>query len=297
MPQCPVCRSDEAEPLWAVRGSPDYRVALCRSCEARFLEPQPTEAHLRGLYSKSYYDAWGSLENSGSIRDMKLSTFNLRLDLIKKYKQRGNVLDVGCATGFFLEAARTAGFTPFGVELSDYSSKIAKRKFGEEAVFEGVLEDWPFTEPRMDVIAMSDLLEHVKDPHSVMEKTRELLKDDGIVVIMTPDTDSLTHRLMKEKWVHYKIEHLFYFNRKSIRLLADRHGFRLVHMEPARKTLNVDYFYHQFKVYRHWLLTPVFRLFHAVLPDKALRSNFQVTVGEMVAVLRKQPPTDEVKHP
>jgi SAM-dependent methyltransferase len=297
MPQCRVCRSDEAKLLWEVRGSPDYRVYLCPSCEARSLSPQPTESHLRELYSKGYYDAWGYREDSGPLRDMKLSTFRLRLEVIKKYKPRGTVLDVGCATGFFLEAAREAGFTPFGVEFSDYSSKIAKAKFGEDAVFEGVLEDCPFPERHMDVVTMFDLLEHVRDPHSVLEKTWNLLKDDGIVVIMTPDTDSLTQRLMREKWVHYKIEHLYYFNRKSIRLLADRHGFRLVHLEPARKTLNLAYSYHQFQVYRHWLLTPIIGMLHAILPEKALQANIQVTVGEMVAVLQKQPPVGEAKHP
>jgi hypothetical protein len=97
--------------------------------------------------------------------------------------------------------------------------------------------------------------------------------------------------------VHYKIEHLFCFNRKSIHLLADRHGFRPIHLEPARKTLNLAYAYHQFQVYRHWLLTPVFRLVHAVLPEKALQANIKVTVGEMVAVLQKTPRMEQTKHP
>lgn len=292
MPKCPLCLCLETKLLWAVRASPDYGVYGCPSCEARHLSPQPTETQLRELYSRRYYDAWGYREDTGPVRDMKLSTFRLRLKLIRNYQLRGNVLDVGCATGFFLEGAREAGFTPFGVEFSDYSAKIAKAKFGEESVFEGVLEDCPFPERHMDVVTMFDLLEHVRDPHSAMGKTRELLKDDGVVVIMTPDTDSLTHRLMREKWVHYKIEHLHYFNRKSLRFLAERNGFRLVHVEPARKALNLAYFYYQFQVYPHWLLTPVFRAIHAILPDKALQANIKVTVGEMVAVLQKASRTE-----
>src|SRR6266702_6904096 len=134
MPQCRLCQSDKAERLWPVRdNNPAYQVFLCQNCEARLVSPQPTDSFLRELYSKSYYDTWGLQEDAGSVREMKLSTFDLRLDLIKRYTQSGRILDVGCATGFFLEAARAAGFTPFGVELSDYSSKIAKGKFGEDA--------------------------------------------------------------------------------------------------------------------------------------------------------------------
>jgi 2-polyprenyl-3-methyl-5-hydroxy-6-metoxy-1,4-benzoquinol methylase len=220
---------------------------------------------------------------------MKLSTFYLRLDLIRKYKKVGKVLDVGCATGYFLEAARTAGFTPYGVEFSPYSSQIAKDKFGDEAIYQGTLEECPFPARSFDVIAMSDLLEHVKNPRAVLKKARTLLKDDGIVMIMTPDTGSLTHRVMRDKWVHYKIEHLFYFNRDSLNLLAEEQGFRIIHVEPARKTLNLAYFHHQFKVYRHRLMSPVLKLLHTILPDSLQEAHFTITVGEMVAVLKKQP--------
>ena len=287
MLQCHVCQSDKVDCLWPVRDNPEYLVYSCQECGVKFLLPQPTDAFLRDLYSKSYYDAWGIEEYSGSVRDMKLSTFDLRLNLIKKYKKQGNILDVGCATGFFLEGASAAGFTPFGVEISDYSFNIAKEKFGEEALFQGILEDCPFAERSFDVITMSDLLEHVRNPHTVMEKVRALLKDDGIVMIMTPDTDSLTHWIMREKWVHYKIEHLFYFNKESIRLLADRHDFQVLCLDPARKTLNIAYFYHQFEIYRHWLLTPLIRLLHTLLPPKVLLSNFNVTIGEMVLLMQK----------
>jgi 2-polyprenyl-3-methyl-5-hydroxy-6-metoxy-1,4-benzoquinol methylase len=287
MPHCRLCQSENVEYLFDVRDTPEYRVYLCKECAAEYLSPQPTEAVLRDLYSKSYYDAWGIEEDSGSVRDMKLSTFELRLDLIKRYKNKGKILDVGCATGFFLEGARDAGFMPFGVEFSDYSSKIAKEKFGEDAIFHGIVEESPFAERSFDVIAMSDLLEHVRNPHAVLEKIQALLKDDGIVMIMTPDTDSLTRWLMRGRWVHYKLEHLFYFNGKSMRRLADRHGLQVLRQESARKALNITYFHRQFEVYRHWLLTPFIRQMHILLPPKLQRLNFRVTIGEMVLVLHK----------
>jgi 2-polyprenyl-3-methyl-5-hydroxy-6-metoxy-1,4-benzoquinol methylase len=293
MPQCPLCHSEKAKPLWPVPGCADFQVELCPECGARFLSPQPSDAFLRQLYSQSYYDAWGMQEDTGSVRDMKLSTFAHRLALIKRYKTGGSILDVGCATGFFLEAARSDGFTPFGVEFSPYSSALARGKFGAAAVFEGILEDCPFPGESFDVMAMSDLLEHVRDPHALLAKSWELLKDDGVLMIMTPDTSSLTQRLMGANWVHYKTEHLFYFDPQSLSRLADRHGFRVAHREAAKKTLNLAYIYHQFETYRHWLLTPLSRMLRALLPNRMLQAKFNVTIGEMVVLLEKIPATKE----
>ncbi|GFO56662.1 hypothetical protein GMSM_36690 [Geomonas sp. Red276] len=287
--RCPLCLTGDPQEMWPVRDNPDYRVERCGHCGGRFLFPQPTDEFLRELYSRSYYDAWGLQEEDGRVREMKIATFGLRLELIKRYQRQGKVLDVGCATGFFLEEAARQGFTPFGVEFSPYSSRIAAEKFGEQAVFQGVLEDAPFAPGSFDVIAMSDLLEHVRNPGSVLAKSRELLKDDGVVMVMTPDTSSLTHRVMGSRWVHYKIEHLFYFDPRSLEILAKRHGFRVLHREAASKALTVDYFYHQFERYPHWLLTPVCRVLHRLLPKRIRQANFRITIGEMVVLLEKIP--------
>jgi SAM-dependent methyltransferase len=287
MHACAMCKSNDIAPLFGIRDNPAFTLYGCKACKTRFVHPQPDDDFLRQLYSERYYEAWGYQDDAESLRTMKLATFGSRLRLIRQYKKGGAILDVGCATGFFLEAACSAGFEPFGVELSEYSAKIAGDKFGEQAIFNGVLEKSPFGRKSFDVVTMFDLLEHVRDPMSVLKKTSELLKDDGIVAIMTPDTDSLTHRLMGKKWTHYKIEHLFYFNRKSIRELAGRCGFSVVHREPARKALNLAYLYYQFQVYRHWFLTPLTRLLYTLLPGKLLRANFTISIGEMIVCLQK----------
>lgn len=296
MPGCPLCEKPDAAYLWPVRESTDFAVFSCPRCQGRFLAPQPTDVFLKDIYSQSYYDAWGLQEDGGAVKKMKISTFDIRLDLLEKWsKNKGAILDVGCATGFFLEAARDRGFTPFGVEFCPYSAKIAKEKFGNDAAFEGILEACPFPDKNFDVIAMSDLLEHVRDPHALLEKTRELLKDDGLVMIMTPNTDSFTQRVMQRQWVHYKLEHLFYFNGTSIKQLAEAHQFRVIHREPATKTLNLVYLYHQFKVYPHWLFTPALSLLNRILPKRFLHRNIRLTIGEMVVLLEKMPVREE--HP
>ena len=83
------------------------------------------------------------------------------------------MLDVGCATGYFLEVAQRGGFDPYGVEFSEYAAGIAKEKFGKEKIFHGTLEQFHDATGRSGAatfraIAMSDLIEHVRIPSETL---------------------------------------------------------------------------------------------------------------------------------
>lgn len=281
---CPVCGSGTGRTA-SVPGQRD--VYRCLNCGVHFRYPQLTDGELHELYGETYYKSWGMAGRTGNeaVKRMKTATFELRLDLIAEYKRSGNILDVGCATGYFLEAAKKRGFQAYGVEISDYSSAIAKSNFGEERVYKGELESCPFPEKYFDVIAMSDLLEHVRDPRKTLGAARRLLKSDGIIMIMTPNTDSLSGSLMKGKWTHYKAEHFFYFNRRSMDHLAGLAGFTADHFEAAKKSINLEYIYTQFKAYPHWLLSPLSGFLHRILPRALRTKNFHITMGEMVVIL------------
>jgi predicted SAM-dependent methyltransferase len=139
-----------------------------------------------------------------------------------------------------------------------------------------------------DVIVMSDVLEHVTDPIKTLNKIFALLKDDGVMLIITPEIGSLSHRLMGKRWSNYKAEHLFYFNRKSIRVLADTAGFDICELRTSKKALNLKYIHSQFQSYPHWFLTPATNVLYSVVPENFCAMPFFVGIGEMMAILRKR---------
>lgn len=285
--QCTVCGSEKTRIKFAITS--DRHVVRCFNCEVEFLFPQLGDEELKKLYSENYYLSWGvsgKVENE-STKQMKIATFQLRLSLINKYVQSGKVLDVGCATGYFLEVAKEKKYEVFGVEFSEYSSQIAKQKFGNNNVFFGTLEQCSFEDKMFDVIAMSDLIEHVRIPQQTLSKAAALLKDNGVIMIMTPDTKTFSNNLMKKKWTHYKLEHFFYFNKTSISYLADKCGLCVVHYEKSKKALNIEYLHTQFNVYNHWLLTPIINMIYYILPSGLCSKNFYFSIGEMVVILKK----------
>ncbi|HLI92680.1 MAG TPA: hypothetical protein VKU83_03700, partial [Puia sp.] len=73
--------------------------------------------------------------------------------------------------------------------------------------------------------------------------------------------------------------------------LAERCGLELVYFERCKKALTLDYLHTQFRVYRHWLLTPVVGFLHRLLPARVTGRNFYIRIGVMVVILelRKKP--------
>lgn len=285
---CTICESRHIEIKFNITA--ERQVLSCLDCGVEFLFPQPGDHDLKKLYSENYYLAWGIIGNgeNESTKKMKGATFQLRLALIGEYIRSGKILDVGCATGYFLEAAKEKGFEVYGVEFSGFSSGIAKKKFGENNVFYGTLEQCDFTDKMFEVIAMSDLIEHVRIPQQTLLKAATLLKDDGVIMIMTPDTKTLSNKFMGKKWTHYKLEHFFYFNRIAMNSLAEKCGLKVVHYEKSKKALNIEYLYTQYNVYKHWFLTPALKGLHFMLSSKLRTKNFYFSIGEMVVILKKK---------
>jgi SAM-dependent methyltransferase len=243
---CPACHGTAKRLGFAIGNHPLWR---CASCRMEFLHPQPDETERAGIYGRRYYDAWGLNMDGQAVRRMKVRHFKKLLSGIGDAIPPGaRVLDVGCATGFFLEAANEAGFEPFGVELSGYGAEVCRGKFGSGRIHQGVLETAAFGEcpdHRVDAVFMSDLLEHVGDPPGKLREARRWLSPGGRLVVTTPDAGSWSHDLFGRRWVHYKPEHLFYFGTKSLVSLLAGAGFEATAFWSATKYLSLRYARHQ----------------------------------------------------
>ncbi len=285
---CYLCNSTDI--VYKYDLNEKHKIYKCRKCSVEFLYPQLIDDELKELYSEEYYKSWGVDEDSKEETQtitIKKETAKIALKHISKYHNKGKILDIGCAMGYFLEEAKEKGFEPYGVEFSPFSSSIAVQKFGESNIFNGILEDNLFEKNSFSVITMFDLLEHVKDPVLVLKKAKELLKEDGIIVIATPDTATLSNKLMKKKWTHYKLEHLYYFNPGSIDHLTKETSLKTIKYIGLKKALNLSYFHYQFNVYRHSLITPIINILYKICPSKLADKFINLKLGESLVVLKK----------
>lgn len=262
-------------------------IVCCPNCKLEFIYNQPTFDEIKKIYSNEYYKSWGMEEGENNeVSIIKRSTFKNMLKKILPYKKEGNILDIGTASGFLLEEAKKLGFEPYGVELSEYSSSIAKKKFGDNRIYNGTLEASPFKENFFDLITMTDLLEHIKNPIEILKYCHNLLRyTGGYIMITVPDTTSFTHNLMKSKWTQYKLEHLFYFNRKNMEIIAKNTGFEIIYMRPALKSMTIQYMRNQFNVYKLFPITQLFNVINHIPIINNLR--FNIKLGESLVILKK----------
>jgi SAM-dependent methyltransferase len=143
----------------------------------------------------------------------------------------GRLLEVGAGYGLFLAAAREAGWTTSGVELSRTGAKHAQDTLGLD-VFCGQLEDAPLT-PGFDVVCAWDTAEHVPDPLSFWRTVRSLVADDGVVLFSTPYVSSLPARLLGTRWWTLKpTEHIWHFTPRTHALVLARAGLTRVIRSP-----------------------------------------------------------------
>ncbi len=107
----------------------------------------------------------------------------------------GRVLDVGCGGGFLLERLAERGYSGVGVDLSPESVAIANERLlalgaGDRLRAEtGSAYDPP--EGPFDLIALTDVLEHLEDPRACLRALREVVAPGGLVVVSTPNRRSL----------------------------------------------------------------------------------------------------------
>lgn len=174
------------------------------------------------------------------------------------------LLDIGAGSGILLEAATRRGISAEGVEPSSWLAAAA-RKHGCR-VFEGTL---PHSEAKgpYDIITIVDVIEHVTDPLELLRHARRLLSSDGIMLVVTPDSNSIAARLMGWKWWHYRVAHIGYFQRRTLELACESAGLSVRHAERPGWYFTVSYLRERLLQYLpDWLLPKMAWMDEAVVP-------------------------------
>jgi 2-polyprenyl-3-methyl-5-hydroxy-6-metoxy-1,4-benzoquinol methylase len=161
-----------------------------------------------------------------------------RLARLRRHIGGGSLLDVGSATGSFLDVARGA-FEVVGVEPDPATSEQARA--GGHAVTTGTLDDLVAPAGGFDAITMFHVVEHLDSPRRALERTREFLRPGGIVLIETPTVDCLWFKLAPRRWRQLIPDHYYFFERATLeRLLRDR-GFEPVDYEKVGRRVSLRF--------------------------------------------------------
>ncbi len=202
----------------------------CLVCGLVWAKEQNT---LKDLYESSYDKnskglTYQSLTyNSKNIQQIPLRWFEK--DTLKKYHPFGSrkLLEIGCGTGRFLFASEKAGWETYGIDISQKAVGLAKELLPKSKIKAGTIEEADLLPNSFDMIVAFEVIEHVENPYTFLSKIRNFLRDDGILVISTPDWDcwAIKRHPLKNYWPPY---HLWFFNNESLKHLFERAGLKII---------------------------------------------------------------------
>ncbi len=222
----------------------------CESCNTLVCRLRMPEEFYRGEdNSKSFYgkEYWTSYVKEGlGFQDIfERSRADLAerciywLRAILKYKlPPAATLELGCAHGGLVFLMKLAGYDASGAEMSRWICDFAEKTFAVPMLC-GRIEDFSASPGTYDTIVLMDVLEHMTDPAGSVRKIAGALKDNGIIVIQTPCWREM-EKTYEEMKAHQSIfipmfqekEHLYLFNKSSLRKLLETEGFRYIEFEP-----------------------------------------------------------------
>ena len=216
--ECPVCGFNKSINL---ENYQKHYLSKCLKCSLVFSNKKPTKKELDLVYSNYNYEIDSPTEFSLlKIRETTKNLFSLN--------NPKNVLDVGCGEALFLDEFKKLGCETFATEYDSRLSEIASRK-GHSVVDMGLYPNFK-NDTKIDMIIFTEVIEHITEQRKCLSHFFDILSDDGIIYITTPNFSSLERRIFRDKWQYICYpEHLCYFTVKSLDECMRRFGFKKIY--------------------------------------------------------------------
>ena len=222
---CPSCGGTEHRVLFVKNGFPHVQ---CETCEIVYVTPILREEALSEFYEEE--SSWTEVLFSAEQVDLDQKKFQYGLDLIQGYGPLGELLDVGCGPGFFLEAARERGWQVAGMEMNERC--VERLQELNIPVHTEPLEEAVLPEAVFDCVTMWEVLEHLREPGTALAQIRRLLRPGGVLLICVPNFGSLVNRILHEKAGTFAgYSHINFFEAATLKQMQEEAGFEVLEKE------------------------------------------------------------------
>ena len=214
-----------------------WRMLECKGCGAVSPAPYPSESEIASYYREA------ALPNDWEVSHyVRLDRNPAAMRGIRRTAEQitrlnggpGRLLEVGCAAGWLLAAARDCGWQVQGIEAAPKFSRFARSELGLD-VYEGTVASFlPKASDRFDVIVMLDVFEHLYDPISDLKALRRVAAPEAELLLTTPNIASRVARAWGLKWRQIVPSHITYSTPRSIEFALPRSGWRLERISEPR---------------------------------------------------------------
>ena len=239
---CPSCGASPGRSLYEQRfKAPEeggllagYGVYACPNCGLGYASPLPSQSDF-----DEYYARLSKYEYSGAPSAVDLERYQQMASMIRRLRgTAGRVLDIGCATGWLMQALQREGFCQVeGIEPSPTAAARACAMGLSVSI--GTLWSPPETSNPWDLLILSAVLEHVYDLDAAIRKLRSMIAVEGHLFLQLPDASRFPEAL-DAPFQEFSLEHINFFGPVSLQALMARYGFELVYLEQSDVEIHTD---------------------------------------------------------
>lgn len=227
------------------------QLVKCTSCGLVVAKEIPTFEELRKLYEEEYF--FGMEYSDYKVdRPALEKNFGIRIKHLEPYlKKDANVLELGCAYGYFLNIIKEKVAWHKGYDVSQEGIEYAVKELKVNATSKDFLDDKEVKPGTVDLICMWDVIEHLGEPEKHISKASKLLKKGGAVCLTTGDIGALVPQKRGDSWrMIHPPTHIYYFDVPSIKKLLAKHGLEVVSVRHKPTHRNAGSVFNQLIVNR-----------------------------------------------
>lgn len=226
------------EKLFSARRFPDrihYQINKCLGCGLIFSSPILPEKKINSLYCRS------DIEYSELTPYLNQTYYNHLKSRLKTGSRDIKILDVGCGNGFFLEMLQSRGIKEvYGIEPSR-KAKLKSSNFLKNRIKNEIFKSGVYPLNFFDVITCFHTLDHVSDPNSFLQDAYGILKRNGFTFFVVHNCDSFLAKAFGEKLAIFDIEHIYLFNKHTLKLIFRKNGFKKIKIFPVKNRYTLFY--------------------------------------------------------
>lgn len=226
--------------LYEIPGN--FTVVACDFCGLWMIHPSISSKDVKKYYPKHYYSYRINTRQGvfwrlraylilHSVRPNILSRILSALFTVPampKKVRHGKILDIGCGTGDTLYLLHKIGWKSYGLDIDKKAITIANRRGLKDVIFGTYKDIRKYPNNYFDAIRLYHVIEHLDDLNLCLSLIYKKLKNNGRLIIGTPNANSLMAKLGKTYW--YNLDsprHLFLFSPYTLSMILQKNLFKI----------------------------------------------------------------------
>lgn len=235
---CKVCSSNHYKKIGEIKNIwKEYKdVYQCDECSLYFID-SPTDEEINSLYKNEYHNNIKNKLFETAKSKMRYARSLSQFNFIKQTIDLKNkdICEIGAFDGLLLSLFKKNNNNVFGYELNDDARVYAKKKYDID-----LKENFLESKSKYDIIILSHVIEHFREPKEILIKIKSMLKENGFIYIEVPNSPMPNECSYNMLMRYLNTEHIVNFNMYNLIKFAESADLKIVRSEYNNYNISID---------------------------------------------------------